>query len=334
MNTIQINIKCEEYAALEILRQTKVGALEAALIAREALEIGRGRIKRTRSCLAAGKEALRNREKTVTFAKAVEAALEAKKDRRARTRSDFRYLTKRLMTRCPELARRRVRSIRPDECRQYLRQAFHTPQQRNKGRLALSSVFTIACKHGWCADNPVRSIEAERIIEKRIRILSGEEIHKLLRGAQTHLGGSCLAAVGLMLYAGIRPHEVERLQWADIKLKEKVISILPQHSKTGGARHVTIHPPLERLLRSIHHRNENRICPPNWRRRWTILRKLCGFSAWQPDILRHTYATHHLATFCSYDTLQVEMGHRSTALLRTRYIAMEHTLYHSERLLQ
>ena len=45
--------------------------------------------------------------------------------------------------------------------------------------------------------------------------------------------------------------------------------------------------------------------------------------SWQPDVLRHTFATHHLATFRNYAELQLEMGHRSAELLRTRYIAME-----------
>ena len=45
--------------------------------------------------------------------------------------------------------------------------------------------------------------------------------------------------------------------------------------------------------------------------------------AWQPDVLRHTFATHHLATFRNYAELQLEMGHRSIELLRTRYIAIE-----------
>ena len=34
------------------------------------------------------------------------------------------------------------------------------------------------------------------------------------------------------------------------------------------------------------------------------------------------YLLHHLATFRSYSELQLEMGHRSAELLRTRYVAM------------
>ena len=325
-------------AALEILRATGCDVLEAALVAKEALVAGRGRVKRARECISAGAEALRAREKTVTFERAVEAALEERRDRRKRTVVDFRYIARRLMKRCKELAKRRVRSITPQECAGYLRQAFGTPRQRNKARLILSGVFSTAVARGWCAENPVRQVKPERVEEKRISILSDEEIARLMSTAEQYKGGACLAAVAIMLLAGVRPHECERLKWSDVRLEsacqaevmpdeEKrrmgVIVISPQHSKTGGARCVTIHPPLARILRRAQKADHKRICPPNWRRHWAALHRAACFTHWQPDVLRHTFATHHLATFRNYAELQLEMGHRSADLLRTRYVAME-----------
>ena len=312
----------EKEAAIQVLMSTGVDILEAALVAKEALQAGRGRVKRARACIVAGEEALRRRESTVSFERAVEVALEARKDRRKRTLTDFRYIVRRLMKRCKGLAKRRVRSISTTECAAYLREAFDTPRQRNKARLVLSGVFSTALKRGWCAENPVRRVEAERVVEKRIRILSNEEIARLMAAAEAYASGSCLAAVGMMLYAGIRPHEVERLRWEDVRLDAKVICISPQHSKTGGARHVTIHPPLAKILTRKQQEGKERICPPNWKKHWPALHRAAALSSWQPDVLRHTFATHHLATFRSYAELQLEMGHRSAALLRTRYIAM------------
>ena len=321
---MKTTIEKNELAALEILRSTGVDVLEAAMVAKEALRAGRGRVRRARKCIEAGEEALRGQEKTVYFKRAVEVALEARKDRRRRTVVDFRYICNRFMKRCKGLAKRRVRSITARECMAYLREAFDTPRQRNKARLILSGVFSTAVRHGWCAENPVRRMEVERIEEKRIEILSSEEIERLLAAAETYDGGCCLAAVGLMLHAGIRPHEVERLHWVDVQLQKKAIYISPQHSKTGGARCVTIQPALAPILCRTQKNDRERICPPNWRRRWATLHRVAGFTPhWQPDVLRHTFATHHLATHRSYPELQLEMGHRSAELLRTRYIAME-----------
>ena len=254
--------KNEELAAIEVLRQTGVDIVEAALIAKTALEAGRGRVKRAVECITTGVETLRSREKTVTFERAVLEALEERKDRRKRTLMDFRYITKRFMKRCKGLAKRRVRGITPLECTEYLRQAFDTPRQRNKARLILSGVFSTAMLHGWCAENPVRKVKPEKIEEKRIGILSNEEIERLTETAATYAKGACLAAVAIMLLAGVRPHECERLRWRDVRLPASVaeapyaeatgvIVISPQHSKTGGARCVTIHPPLARILRHI-----------------------------------------------------------------------------------
>lgn len=317
----------EEQAALAVLRSTGINVLEVALLAREAIQTGRGRIRRARRCLQAGEETLRMREKTVCFSTAVDAALEARVTRRKRTVNDLRYLTRRFMKRCRGLAHRRIRSISTADCIAYISRAFSTPRQRNKARLALSSVFSTALRRGWCAENPVLRIEPERVFEKRISILTKDEIERLLHTAATHRRGECLPAIGLMLYAGVRPHEVERLTWSQVQLDRGIICILPQHSKTGGARHITIHPPLANLLRSLPTPPpQERICPANWRRTWAQIHRLAGWHPctypWQEDVLRHTYASHHLAVFRSYTELQLEMGHRSCTLLRTRYIAM------------
>ncbi len=130
-----MNTYCEEEtAALAILRATGVNIVEVALVAKAALEVDRGQIKRAMKCVKLGAEELKRQEKTVTFEKAVEEALEARKERRTRTRSDFRYITRRFMRRCRGLAKRRVRAITTQECSEYIDTAFDTPSQRAKAR--------------------------------------------------------------------------------------------------------------------------------------------------------------------------------------------------------
>ena len=228
------------------------------------------------------------------------------------------------MKRCPGLAKRRVRAISAQECAGYIEQAFDTPRQRQKARLILSGVFGTAVKRGWCDANPVARVEAPRIVEKQVPILSQQEIKDLRQTAERYQGGSCAAAVGMMLYAGIRPHEVARLTWAQVDLRERAIYILPQHSKTGGARRVTIHRPLLQILRAHCRADGERVCPPNWLRHWRELRRAAGWNTpahpWPQDALRHTFASYHLSHFRSYAELQVEIGHRDATLLRTRYV--------------
>ena len=47
----------------------------------------------------------------------------------------------------------------------------------------------------------------ERIEEKSIKILSKEEIERLMETAAAYTRGACLATVAIMLLARMRPHE-------------------------------------------------------------------------------------------------------------------------------
>lgn len=320
---MKIELTEDEMAALTLLKRTGVPVLEAAQVACAAIRSCRGSITRVQKCLAAGAEELKQREKTVSFERAVAEALEVRQGRRIRTLYDFRYITRRFMKRCPGLAKRRVRSVTPQECLKYIEMAFDTPRQRQKARLILSGVFSTAVKCGWCCCNPVMQVEAPRVQETPVPILNKDEIRRLNYAAEEYDGGSCAAAVAMMLYAGIRPHEVCRLTWGDVDLGNRAVYIQARHSKTGGARRVTIYKPLLVILRRHQRGAGVGICPPAWLQHWRQLRRAAGWIGerrWHQDALRHTYASYHLSYFRSYAELQCEIGHRDATLLRTRYV--------------
>ena len=311
----------KEQAALEVLRSTGVDVLEAALVAREALECGRGRVRRARECVRLGAEEMRKRERTVTFRKAVEAALEEreKKNRRARTVTDFRYYCKRLMVRNPGLAERRVRSITSDDCRAYLQAAYgESAAQYRKARAILSGVFSSAIKHDWCDSNPVARVEVPEVVEKPIEPLSIEEVERLEAAAQLPEHQDMQLSLHLMLYCGIRPTEVSRIDpERDIDWQNQRVVVRPTTSKTGGGRVVPLRcGNIDALRHDI---------PRRWVYRWRALRKAAGWSKetahpWRQDVCRHTFATYHAARFRNFAALQMEMGHRDSSLLRTRYV--------------
>lgn len=317
----------KERAALVVLQSTGVDVLEAALVAKEALAAGRGQLRRAKLSIRLGAAELKKQERTVSFAKAVEVALAVRKGRRVRTQTDFRYVCKRLMVRNPELANRRVRSLSARECERYLATAFDTPQQFRKGRAVMSGVFSTAIRNEWCDVNPVTKVAVPQVQEHEVGILKPAEIEMLLETAKTYEAGGCLPAVGLMLYAGVRPHEVARLTYNDVDWKNGSITIRARHSKTGGARRVDMAPPLRRILAAYRDKPKHeRLCPKKWTRHWAELRTRAGWSAekpWQPDILRHTFASYHLQYHRDYSALQWAMGHRDSSLLRTRYVDLQ-----------
>ena len=117
---------------------------------------------------------------------------------------------------------------------------------------------------------------------------------------------------------GIRPTEVSRIDpERDIDWQNQRVVVRPTTSKTGGGRVVPLRcGNIDALRHDI---------PRRWVHRWRALRKAAGWSKetarpWRQDVCRHTFATYHAAHFRNFPALQLEMGHRDSNLLRTRYV--------------
>lgn len=281
-------------------------------------------LNRCRDIITLGSEAYLRACRSVPFSHAVEVSLQERAARRARTTYEIRNICRRLMSAHPSLADMRLRDISAEHCRTFLETCFESTLQFTKARAVLHSVFACALRHGWCSENPVDSIPRPTLHETEVEPLPWADLCKLLQTAARREHSCCMPALGIMLWAGVRPAELQRLRWEDIDWQEKVISLRPRHSKTGGARHITLHPVLSAWLRRCGTPASRRgsICPPNWLRRWRFLRRAAGIFHWQQDVLRHTFASYHLKHWHDLPRLQEEMGHRSARLLRTRYLSM------------
>ena len=264
--------------------------------------------------------ALLGEGETVSFSRAVQESLQARAGRRPRTLAEIRSVCTRLIRVAPGLAERPVREIGRRDCMELLQRAG-TPRQQHKWRAILHGVFEHCRRQEWCLTNPVELIPAPLLQEQEIRPLNWAELQRLTRLARCAPHRCCMPALGLMLWAGVRPAEVTRLHWQDIDWEESVISLRPMHSKTGGCRHIRLHAVLRAWLRE-YGPGQGCICPSNWQRRWRRLRDGAGLTPWRQDVLRHTFASYHAKHFHHFAHLQEDMGHRSAALLRTRYLSM------------
>ena len=216
----------------------------------------------------------------------------------------------------PGLAERRVRSITSEDCRTYLQKAYgESPSQYRKARAILSGVFSTAIKHDWCDTNPVTRVEVPEVVEKPIEPLTIEEVKRLEETARQPEHREMPLSLHLMLYCGIRPTEVSRIDpERDIDWEHAQVLVRPTTSKTGGGRVVPLRKAETITVRAI---------PRRWIQRWRALRKAAGWNkshVWQADACRHTFATYHAAHFRNFPALQLEMGHRESSLLRTRYV--------------
>ncbi len=311
----------QHLSALTLLKKTKLSLVDAARLCLELYEANNcsndwDSLKRI---ILIGKTQLEKEQHTVTFAHAAQFTLEAKKHRSVRTVQDIRQSFNKFILLQKDLKKKPLRTIDTEYCQCMLHKIYHhSPSRFIKARANLSGLFNLAIKQGWCSHNPVKGVEIPRVRERVINALPISRIVSLWQTAQRQQHATCQAALGLMLYAGVRPEEVKRISWQDIDWEDKMLYLSAKHTKTGGGRHIPLVPPLLALLKK--QRATGPICPPSWARRWKKLRKDAGFDQWVPDILRHSYASYHAKMHQNLPQLQLAMGHRDCQLLLTRYI--------------
>lgn len=310
--------------ASALLENTPLGVEDAARLVLEMQEalgpLARTRsravlMQRMRSLILAGQRGMDETDITVSFARAAEGSLQARAGRRPVTLRDLRYFLRR-MAEAGDFGRRPLRAITTAECRTLLRREFGRSQHSyRKARAILHSVFAYGLRQDWCSRNPVDGVDAPAVPECPIEPLPLEAVRRLEVAARKPDHRAMQLSLHLMLYCGVRPNEVQRIDPArDIDWKHREVLIRPRASKTGGGRIV----PLRKATRV---RNDCRkTIPRNWCNKWKALRRAAGFNNWQADVCRHTFASYHAQRFRNLPQLQLEMGHRSCSLLRSRYV--------------
>ena len=313
-------------SAQKVLGKAKVSVLDSARFVRNILDAkpSDSKLPDAQFVLKVIEAGLRNiRAKEMSIFDGFALYLKNKQHLRSDSIRDIRCIGNRLLRTSPEFGKRNFSELSVAECEEWLNAAFHTNPQFNKARTMLHGLFEFALRREWCDKNPIKRIERKKVVEKEIQPLKLAETKRLIKTAQNESPIYAVVAA-LLAYTGIRPREVRRLTWRDIDTEEKTITVRSQCSKTGGVRQVEIPPVLNRLL-IAHSRElkEEKICPPNWQRRWRKIRDNSGFRGrWVQDVLRHTYASFHAKNYADLPRLQLNMGHRDLSLLRSRYINM------------
>lgn len=309
--------------AKELMKGWSINEVDAARVVLEMLEKlgmeGGGRVEllaRLRRVVDEGVRAVKDGERTERFEVVAWASVEARAHRRSSTRRDLRCFVRRML-RVEGVGDMPLRSMGVAVCRELLEKAFGgSLSSYKKGRAILHSIFAYGMRREWCDANPVDRIETPHITERPITPLSLEEVKRLEETAQMPVHAAMRFSLRLMLYCGLRPHEVRRLRPEDIRWREREVVVRPSVSKTGGGRVVPLRGRVEWGGKG------ECVIPGSWERRWRELRRAAGFDRrWRADVCRHSFASYHAAHFRDMGALQCEMGHRSQQLLRTRYVS-------------
>ena len=195
------------------------------------------------------------------------------------------------------------------------------PATVNREIALLKHMYNLAIRWGRTAANPMRDVRLLREENVQERILSQEETEKLLGGCTEYSRPIVLTA----LHTGMRLGEVLGLNWDQVDLKERVITIL--HSKNGKVRRIPVNGILLKALTALRYNSKSEfvfVCDKTggpihkFQHAWLNALGRAGIPRCRFHDLRHTFASHLVAGGVDLVTVKELLGH-SDINMTSRY---------------
>ena len=204
-----------------------------------------------------------------------------------------------------------------------------SPATRNRHLVMLRALFNRAIKWGLLGTNPTAGIGRLRETGARTRFLDQDEIKVLLEAANDRFHPILITA----LHTGMRRGEILRLQWPDVDLKNRTITI--QESKSGKKRMIPIDGTLCTTLLALPSRFQKGYVFPSPRKEnapYTDINHTFRRIADKANIenvrfhdLRHTFASHLVMNGVDIRTVQELLGHANvTMTMRYSHLSPVH----------
>lgn len=211
-----------------------------------------------------------------------------------------------------------VHEVTRDDVTLWLNGKGWAPATRRYNLADAGAFFKYCIGRGWAKVNPCAGMARIRADDKPPGILDVAQCSALLEAANRRTFRGLLGYVALALFAGIRPEEIQKMDWSLVDLERCIAEVPGIIAKSRKRRIVRLEPTAVAWL-SICLRH-GMVTPANFAAAFRDLRESCGLlEAWPHDCLRHSFASYHLAAFGSADKTATEMGHRSTDMLFRHY---------------
>ena len=248
----------------------------------------------------------------ITVAQLLTDFMELKKTSwRPHTTKNFRQAA-RLMNQT--LGETRLTEVTAPKLQEWLNECNEKPAYQASLVRTLRPAFSYAVRQGMLPESPFSRLEPIKVPTRAgVDVLTPYEAAVLMRAAPA----DCKAAFALLLFAGVRPQELMKLRWGDIR--DGYVHITPDVAKTSQVRNIEIEPNLAEWLDACgFHSPDTLICPANWKRKSQITRRITRLGNRQ-DVARHSYATYHLAKYRDRAALEVNMGHSAGSAMLFRH---------------
>ena len=199
---------------------------------------------------------------------------------------------------------------------------------RNRHVAMMSSMFNKGVEWGLVVENPTRGIKSLRENGARVRFLDQEEIRRLIKAASEDFRPILMTA----LHSGMRRGEILNLKWADVDLKNRIITV--QDSKSGKKRTIPVDDTLYETLGVLSSRFQKGyvFLSPRTGERWVDFKKQfhaalqkAGVEDFRFHDSRHTFASHLVMAGVDIKTVQELLGHATlTMTMKYTHLAPDH----------
>ncbi|NWK54967.1 tyrosine-type recombinase/integrase [Verrucomicrobiaceae bacterium N1E253] len=183
-------------------------------------------------------------------------------------------------------------------------------------RRAIGQMFNHAIILKAATSNPVTHALRPKVNAIETGILKPQEVASLL----SHADDDTLPGLAISFFAGIRRAEIERLDWSEIDLDERLIEIKAAKAKTAQRRHVPIGDNLASwLIPYKKHKGPVIKSHAIWRKGQQQAREDAKLESWPHNAGRHSFASYHLAHHNDPGKLAMALGHPDPRLLYKHY---------------
>jgi integrase len=207
-----------------------------------------------------------------------------------------------------------VHQITTHDLERWLDEHNYRCQSRINYRRHFIAFLNFALKRGYTRSNPASSLERVSLDERVPEVFLQEEARELMRCAQRQ-GTRMVPYFAVGLFAGLRPAEIEQLEWRDIDIPARRIRVRPEVAKKRRQRYVDI--PDNLALWLAPYRQEAGVIYFG-RYEFDKIRRE-GNIRWASDIMRHSYGSYHLALHEDAPRTALQMGHSRTDVLFQHY---------------
>jgi integrase len=262
------------------------------------------------------------RTASVTLGQAFDRFLESKASRSAKYQKEIRLAKG---TFAP-LLDRVVCEIHHDELESLL---IPLPDSvRNAKMRRLCSVFNLAIKRGWMpCKNPVTALDYAETRKGEVEVFPVEMVQRMLEDALEN-DLEFLPYRVFAFFCGIRPEgELERLEWSDVRISEKLVVLRAEVTKTKRKRFIELSDNAIEWLMEYQARGgrmEGPVAPWSQDLRYRKHRRnyrAAGVRKWIQQGARHSYCSYWLAMYRDVNKLVLQSGHTDADTMWTRYHA-------------